>query len=120
MAETNDFADTIRQAMEDSIVGIIRKGEWILPDYSSRIKLDVSLLRQVYNGIDMARVLERVRVKVEDHVADKILNSMATEVATDVKQVLQNKELREDVRSIIRAKIREVASAVTASTETEG
>lgn len=112
-----DFAETIRQAMEDSVVSLIRKGEWIQPDYSSRIKLDVRMLQSVYAGIDMARVLERVREKVEEHVADKILNSMATEVATDVKQVLGNTELREDIRSIIRAKIREAGAALGTATD---
>jgi hypothetical protein len=105
------IGERIVQAMEDSLVAMIRKGDWILPAYESRIKVNMSTLRIVYDGIDMNRVLRLVQGKVEEHVADKILASLATELATDVKQVMTNRELREDVRAVIRSKFRELAAA---------
>ena len=108
----SDFADRLQQAAEDSLLNEIRKGTWIQPNYQSRVPLDMSMLRGIYDALDMEAIQARVVHKLEDYVADKILNSMTTEITTDIKQILSNKELREDVRSIIREKIREHVTAL--------
>lgn len=108
-----EFGERVRAAVEESVVRLLARGEWIQPDYSTRIKLDLSTIRSVYDAVDMERVKARVIETVEVHIADKIFNAMATEIGTDVKQILSNTELREDMRSIIRAKIRESTDALS-------
>lgn len=113
MAETDSFEGRVHRALEDSIVKMVRDGNWITADYASRVKIDAATLRGFYAAVDMERVKARVVERVEDHIADKILNSLATETATDIKQILSNKELREDVRAVLRSKIRDMVAATT-------
>ncbi len=69
-------------------------------------------LREVYQSVDMVRVGEILKVKIEQKVADAILNNLATEVATDVKKIMSNTELREDCRAVIRDKIRQASKGL--------
>lgn len=105
-------SEKLQQAVNDAVIAHLRKGEWISVDYRTRIPMDVSFLRGIFDRLDMAEVVTRVRDRVTDHVADKIFNAMATEVANDVKQILSNQELREDIRGLIRSRIREVQSTL--------
>lgn len=110
-----DFGARAMQAMEDSLVAMIRKGDWIQPDYNSRMKLDMSLVRWLYDSVDKERVKARVLTVMEDHIADKMLASIATELATDVKQVMSNKELREEFRALVRERVKASVAAITVS-----
>lgn len=111
--QTQDLAERMRVAVEDSIIAALRKGDWLYMSHDSRINFDRALVRQVYERIDKARVVEAVTERAQQHMADVIYNSLATEIATDVKQILSNKELREDVRSMIRERIRAATKEVT-------
>lgn len=106
------FDEQLKQAMEDSLLKLIRSGEWCRLDYSARYKLDAAFIRQVQASVDMDNVLARVRSHVEDHIANSIYNAMATEIATDIKKIMSNTELREDIRAVIREKIRTVSEAL--------
>jgi hypothetical protein len=107
-----DFGVKAMRAMEDSLVAMIRKGDWLQPDYNSRMKLDMSLVRWLYEQVDRERVKARVLDKIEDHIADKMLASIATELATDVKQVMSNRELREEFRALVREHVKGAIAAV--------
>lgn len=101
------FEEQLNAAVRESFLNTVRKADWLSIDYQNRVRVPIEDLRVIYSGLDMARVIESVRVKVESHISDSIMNSMATEIATDVKQILSNKELREDIRAIVREKLRE-------------
>jgi hypothetical protein len=106
------FEQQLTEAVQQSVLKMIRDGNLIAPDYSSRPKVPPHKLQEVYDNIDWGRVRSLVMERVEERCADHLLNSMATEIATDVKQVLSNKELREEVRSFIRAGIKRVGKAL--------
>lgn len=106
------FDEQLKQSMEDSILKLIRSGDWCKLDYNARVNLDAAFLRKVQSSVNMEDVLARVQAHVEDHIANSIYNAMATEIATDVKKIMSNTELREDIRAIIREKIRTAAAAL--------
>lgn len=114
MSETRDMGERMREAMEQSLIDVIRKGDWLAMDYSNRVRLDATLVRDVYTRVDKAKVIDAVLARAEQHMADSIFSAMATEITTDVKQILSNRELREDVRAILRERIRAAAAGVSA------
>ncbi len=100
------FDQEIARAMRDSIIKIIRAGDWCKVDYNARVPLDATFLRKVQGSVNMDNVLALLTAKIEERIADSIFNAMATEVATDVKKIMSNTELREDIRATLRAKMR--------------
>lgn len=106
-----EFKEKINEAVEQSVIATVRKGDWLRIDYTDRMVVPSADLRAVYAGLDMGRVMAEVRAQVEQHIADSIMNAMATEVATDVKKILSNQELREDIRAVVRSKLREFTAA---------
>jgi uncharacterized membrane protein YheB (UPF0754 family) len=106
------FDEDIQQAVRDSLVKMIRSGDWLKLDYSAKLPIDTAFLRRVQNSVNLDNVLAKLTDQIESRIAEAIFNAMATEIATDVKKILSNMELREDVRAILRAKIRNVAEAV--------
>lgn len=107
------FDETLTQAMQNTVIDFIRKGEWMKLDYNARVNIDSTWLCDMHSRIDMGNVMTLVAGHVEQRIADGIMNSMATEVANDVKSIMRNKELREDIRAIIRAKVREAEAALS-------
>jgi hypothetical protein len=110
--DREDVGVRMREAIEDSLVTMVRKGDWIQPGYETRVRVDFRMLQEVFDSLDMDRVKARVTDRVEGLVADKIMNSMAAGVANDVKQIMSDKELRADIRATVREKI---AAAVEAT-----
>lgn len=106
------FEEQMMQAVEDSVLKMIRDGGFIMPDYANRPRIPSDKVQDIYAAINWDNVRRKVMDKVEDRCADHILNSMATEIANDVKQVLSNKELREEVRTFVRAGIKRVGESV--------
>lgn len=106
------FDEDIQQAVRDSLVKMIRSGDWLKLDYSAKLPIDTAFLRRIQNSVNLDNVLAKLTDQIESRIAEAIFNAMATEIATDVKKILSNMELREDVRAILRAKIRNVAEAV--------
>jgi hypothetical protein len=107
------FDQEIQRAMRDSLVKLIRSGDWCKIDYAARVPLDAAFLRKVQSSFNMDNVLALLTARVEERIADAIFNAMATEVATDVKKIMCNTELREDLRATLRAKMRASAEKVS-------
>ncbi len=107
------FDEQLQQAMQDSLLKLIRSGEWCKLDYSAKVPLDAAFIRRLQASVDMEKVLTRVAEHVEGRIADAIFNAMATEINSDVKKILSNTELREDIRAVVREKIRAVRMALT-------
>jgi hypothetical protein len=105
------FEQQLTQAVQQSVLKMIREGNLVVPDYAARAKVPAAKVQELYDSVDWDRVRAIVIERVEERCADSILNNMATEMATDIKQVLSNKELREEVRSFIRAGIQRIAKA---------
>lgn len=112
MAGMNNFAEQVQQAAEESIIKALKSGEWLRINYANKVAVTTDQLREVYQGIDMSRVAEILKAKLEQRLADTLFNNLATEVATDVKKIMSNTELREDCRAVIRDKIRQAAEGL--------
>lgn len=108
---TQTFEQQLTEAVQQSVLKMVRDGNLVVPDYAARAKVPAAKVQELYDSVDWNRVRAIVIERVEERCADSILNSMATEMATDIKQVLSNKELREEVRSFIRAGINRVAKS---------
>lgn len=106
------FEQQMVQAVQSTVIKALRDGNWLAIEYKDRIRIDPAVLRAVYESVDMERVRNLVKEKVEERIADTMFNALVTEVATDVKQILSNRELREDIRSLLREKIRSAESAL--------
>ena len=105
------FEQQLAEAVQQSVLKMVRDGSLVIPDYASRAKVPHAKVQELYDSVDWVRVKELCLARVEERCADHLLNAMATEMATDVKQVLSNKELREEVRAFIRAGVKRVADA---------
>ena len=112
MGDMKDFAEQVQQAAEESIIAALKSGEWLRMNYSNKLAVSTEQLREVYQGIDMSRVAEILKAKLEQRLADTLFNNLATEIATDVKKIMSNTELREDCRAVIRDKIRRAAEGL--------
>ncbi len=104
--------EDLQEAMRDSLVKLIRSGDWCKIDYAARVPLDATFLRRIQASVNMDNVLGLIVERVEKHIADSIYNAMATEITTDVKKIMSNTELREDIRATLRAKMRAEYEAV--------
>jgi hypothetical protein len=107
-----DFAEQVQQAAEESIVNSLKSGEWLRINYANMMAVTSEQLREVYQGVDMSKVAEILKAKIEKKIADALFNALATEIATDVKKIMSNTELREDCRAVIRDKIRQAAEGL--------
>ena len=107
----SDFDKQLQEAVQQSVLKMVRNGDLVLPEYAARAKIPPAKVQELYDAVDWGRVRALVLAEIESAVADKILNAMAAEMATDIKQVLSNKELREEVRGFIRAGVRRVVEA---------
>lgn len=105
-----DFTEKLVQSIEDSVLSLVRKGDWITIPYEARAKIDPARIREMYGNVDWKRVMELARKQVEENLADKIVASLATELATDVKSIMSNRELREDIRATLREMVRKGAT----------
>jgi hypothetical protein len=108
----NNFAEQVQQAAEESIVTALKSGEWLRINYNNKVAVTAEQIREVYQSIDMSKVAEILKAKLEQRLADTLFNALATEVATDVKKIMGNTELREDCRAVIRDKIRQAAKGL--------
>jgi hypothetical protein len=108
-APMKDFAEQVQEAAQQSVVSTLKSGEWLSLNYANKVAVTSEQLREVYQSIDMSKVAEILKAKLEHRLADTLFNALATEVATDVKKIMGNTELREDCRAVIRDKIRQAA-----------
>jgi hypothetical protein len=101
----------IMQAVEDSIVSEIRKGEIFQFKYDERINL-ISVAKTIFEKIDMKRVEAMVIAQMEEVVAEKVVNRFVTEMGTDMKKLFENASIREDIRFYMRKNVEKMLEAV--------
>lgn len=107
----SDIGKKLQQQAEKSILSMITKGNWIQPDYSSRVKLPQDFMESVWQSVDQDKVKAQLASRLESQLADRIVNHMAAEIATDIKQILSVKERREAVRALARKHMDEIMAA---------
>ena len=108
-----NFQDKLVDAIQHKIISDISKQDMVTVLYSDRIALPQSVLREIYESLNMENIKKRIRENLENEMADKITNKMVTEFATDIKKIMANRELREDLRHYAREKIRSFADTCT-------
>lgn len=104
--------EKLQEVVEKSIIEKVSRGHW-LTVRTGRLEMDDKFLKEVYDSVDMDKVLKICVDKLETKLADKILNNMATELATDVKSILSDTQLREEVRFYLRKNIKEKAEKLS-------
>lgn len=107
----SDISEKIKQQAEKSILSLITSGNWIQPDYSSRVKLPADFMESVWQSVDQEAIKAALARRLEDELANRIVNHMAAELATDIKQILSVQERREAVRAIARKHMSEIMAA---------
>jgi hypothetical protein len=101
----------IMQAIEDSVVQEIRKGEIFQLKYSERIDL-MPYAKTIFEKLDMKRIESLVIAQMEEVVAEKVVNKFVTEMGTDMKKLFENATIREDIRFYMRKNIEEMLDAI--------
>lgn len=104
------FEQRLLASVEDSLIKLVQDGGFITATYENRLKVDPTIMREIYERIDLKRVVVLAAERAEERMADTVFNALAQELASDVKQILSNKELREECRALIRDKMRERAA----------
>jgi hypothetical protein len=74
----------IMQAIEDSIVSTIKRGEMFNLEYGKRIDL-MPVAKTIFEKLDMKRIESLVIARMEETVAEKVVNKFVTEMGTDMK-----------------------------------
>ncbi len=97
-----DIETQIKFAAEKAVLKFITDGGWLMPDYSSRIKVPTEWLAEAWKLVDSEKIKRKLADRLEDELVDRIVNHMAAELATDIKQILSVKERREALRAIAR------------------
>src|SRR5208282_4750177 len=77
VSQPQTFDQEVQRAMRDSIVKMIRTGDWCKVDYNARVPLDSTFLRKVQGSINMDNVLSLLTTRIEERMADAIFNAMA-------------------------------------------
>jgi hypothetical protein len=101
----------IMQAIEDSIISTIRKGEIFQLSYNERIDL-MPYAKIIFGKLDMKRIEALVIAQMEEVVAEKVVNKFVTEMGTDMKKLFENATIREDIRFHMRKNIEEMLNAI--------
>ena len=100
------FQEKILQRVEKAVLEELAEGRWIKADYGAII-ISKKFLSNLYDNIDMDKVLEIATERLETKIADKILNNMAQEISTDVNKILSDNEMREEIRFYLRKRMNE-------------
>ncbi|MDR1176913.1 MAG: hypothetical protein LBK83_15745 [Treponema sp.] len=101
----------IMQAIEDSIVSEIRKGEIFQFKYDERINI-MQVAKTIFEKIDMERVESLVIVQMEEVVAEKVVNKFVTEMGTDMKKLFENAAIRDDIRFYMRKNVEKMLEVI--------
>ena len=60
------FDQEIQRAMRDSLVKLIRSGDWCKIDYAARVPLDAAFLRKVQSSVNMDNVLALLTARLKN------------------------------------------------------
>lgn len=106
------FQEKALAQVERAVLKELSEGRWIKAKYGD-IEVDSTFLKNLYDNIDMDKVLQIATEKLEQKIADKILSNMAQEIATDLNRILSDTELREEIRFYLRRKITEKVESLS-------
>lgn len=98
----SDFEQALKTASEKAILKIVQDGNWILPNYDSRLKIPADWVAECWRLVDHEKLKAQVAERLERELADRMVNHMAAELATDIKQILSVQERREMLRNLAR------------------
>jgi len=102
----------ILQAVENSMLKAINKGEAINFPYDSKINGGI-LVQGAFNSIDKERLKKAITEELEKQIAVSVVNKIAAEISTDIKNLLSNKTIRDDVVYYVRKKLEETIEPIT-------
>ena len=94
--------DQIKAAAEKAVLHHIGSGNWLMPNYESRLKVPVEWIADCWRLVDSEKLKLAIAQRLEAELADRMVNHMAAELATDIKQILSVKERREMLRGLAR------------------
>lgn len=97
-----DFETQVKAAAEKAVLHHVSSGQWLLPNYESRLKVPAEWMTEMWRLVDADRVRRQVVERIEAELAERMVNHMAAELATDIKQILSVKERREALRALAR------------------
>jgi dTDP-D-glucose 4,6-dehydratase len=101
----------IMQAIEDSIVSTIRKGEIFQIGYAERIDI-MPIVKTIFEKLNMKRIESLIIAQMEEVVAEKVVNKYVTEMGTDMKKFFENATIREDIRFYMRKNIEKMLDTI--------
>jgi hypothetical protein len=91
----------IIDALENSVISAIQKGDVFKFGYDSRIDLS-DQLKEAYKKIDYNKVMANITRLLEEEIARKVVDKVVTEMGTDIKKLMENATVREDFRFMLR------------------
>jgi len=101
----SDFEREVKNLAEKAVLRFISDGGWVIPDYSSRVKIPADFMAGVWKLVDTKKLQQAMATRLENELADRIVNHIAAELSTDIKQILSVAERREALRSLARQHI---------------
>lgn len=107
----SNFEEQVKSAAEKAVLQLVSSGQWLVPNYESRLKIPADWMAEMWRMVDADRVRRQVAERIESELADKMVNHIAAELATDIKQILSVKERREALRALARKHMNEVMKA---------
>jgi hypothetical protein len=108
----SDFEAQVKAAAEKAVLHHVSGGQWLLPNYESRLKVPAEWMAEMWRLVDSDKVRRQVAARIEDELAERMVNHIAAELATDIKQILSVKERREALRALAREHMDSVMKAV--------
>lgn len=97
-----DLEQAIKTAAEKAVLNFVGGGQWLLPNYESRLKIPQEWIADCWRLVDSEALKRKLAERLESELVDRMVNHIAAELATDIKQVLSVKERREALRSLAR------------------
>ena len=105
------FETAVKEAAEQAVLRLVAGGQWVMPDYQSRVRIPDGWMQEMWRLVDADRIRAQVAQRVEAELAERIVNHIAAELATDIKQILSVKERREAIRALARQHMESLMTA---------
>ena len=106
-----DCEQAVKTAAEKAVLQFVQGGQWLQPNYESRLKIPVEWVADCWRLVDAEKLKRKIAERLESELAERMVNHMASELATDIKQILSVKERREMLRNLAREHMDEVMQA---------
>ena len=83
-----DFEQAVKTAAEKAVLQFVQGGQWLQPNYESRLKIPVEWVADCWRLVDAEKLKRKIAERLESELAERMVNHMASELATDIKQIL--------------------------------